>query len=84
MPEKNTPRLLLITGRDPLHRNPRHGNDIAPGRHFNQFQLTFTTVKTNLYPSIIAPRKVLTGVLGDYTDARAALSPLYLWSLLRP
>lgn len=31
-----------------------------------------------------APRKVLTGVLGDYTDARAALSPLYLWSLLRP
>jgi geranylgeranyl reductase family protein len=31
-----------------------------------------------------APRQVLTGVLGDFTDARAALSPLYLWSLLRP
>jgi flavin-dependent dehydrogenase len=31
-----------------------------------------------------APRKVLTGVLGDFTDARAALSPVYLWSLLRP
>lgn len=31
-----------------------------------------------------APRKVLTGVLGDFTDARAALSPMYLWSLLRP
>ncbi|HKP54513.1 MAG TPA: NAD(P)/FAD-dependent oxidoreductase [Chloroflexia bacterium] len=30
------------------------------------------------------PRKVLTGVLGDFADARAALSPLYLWSLLRP
>lgn len=31
-----------------------------------------------------APRKVLTEVLGDFMDARAALSPLYLWSLLRP
>jgi geranylgeranyl reductase family protein len=31
-----------------------------------------------------APRGILTGVLGDYADARAALSPLYLWSLLRP
>ena len=30
------------------------------------------------------PREVLTGVLGDYGDPRAALSPLYLWSLLRP
>ncbi len=29
-------------------------------------------------------RQVLTGVLGDFADARAALSPLYLWSLLRP
>ncbi len=31
-----------------------------------------------------APRKILTGVLGDYTNAKAALSPGYLWSLLRP
>lgn len=31
-----------------------------------------------------APRQVLTGVLGDYADAKAALSPGYLWSLLRP
>ncbi|HST05185.1 MAG TPA: NAD(P)/FAD-dependent oxidoreductase [Chloroflexia bacterium] len=30
------------------------------------------------------PRQVLTGVLGDYGDPHAALSPLYLWSLLRP
>ncbi|MFL5732481.1 MAG: NAD(P)/FAD-dependent oxidoreductase [Chloroflexia bacterium] len=30
------------------------------------------------------PRQVLTGVLGDYADPRAALSPVYLWSLLRP
>ena len=30
------------------------------------------------------PREVLTGVLGDYGDPRSALSPLYLWSLLRP
>ena len=30
------------------------------------------------------PRQVLTGVLGDYTDPAAALSPGYLWSLLRP
>jgi menaquinone-9 beta-reductase len=30
------------------------------------------------------PRQTLTGVLGDYADAKAALSPLYLWSLLRP
>ncbi len=30
------------------------------------------------------PRKVLTEVLGDFADARAALTPLYLWSLLRP
>jgi menaquinone-9 beta-reductase len=29
-------------------------------------------------------REVLTGVLGDFADARAALSPLYLWALLRP
>lgn len=29
-------------------------------------------------------RMLLTGVLGDLADARAALSPLYLWSLLRP
>lgn len=27
---------------------------------------------------------VMTGVIGDFADARAALSPLYLWSLLRP
>jgi len=31
-----------------------------------------------------SPRQVLTGVLGDFVDARRALSPLYLWSLLRP
>jgi flavin-dependent dehydrogenase len=30
------------------------------------------------------PRSILTGVLGDFTDPRAALSPRYLWSLLRP
>lgn len=29
-------------------------------------------------------RQILTGVLGDFADPRAALSPLYLWSLLRP
>ncbi len=29
-------------------------------------------------------RGVLTGVLGDLADPRAALSPLFLWSLLRP
>lgn len=29
-------------------------------------------------------REVLTGVLGDYKPAGAALSPAYLWSLLRP
>ncbi|MBF6612015.1 MAG: geranylgeranyl reductase family protein [Chloroflexi bacterium] len=29
-------------------------------------------------------RAVLTGVLGDFADPRAALSPFYLWSLLRP
>jgi hypothetical protein len=29
-------------------------------------------------------RQVLTDVLGDLSDARAALSPFYLWSLLRP
>jgi flavin-dependent dehydrogenase len=29
-------------------------------------------------------REIMTGVLGDFADARAALSPLYLWSLLRP
>lgn len=31
-----------------------------------------------------APRDVLCGVLGDFVDAHVALSPLYLWSLLRP
>ena len=30
------------------------------------------------------PRQVLTGVLGDYADPRLALSPAYLWSVLRP
>jgi flavin-dependent dehydrogenase len=30
------------------------------------------------------PRQVLTGVLGDYADPRLALSPTYLWSVLRP
>ena len=30
------------------------------------------------------PRRILTGVLGDFDDPRAALSPRYLWSLLRP
>jgi geranylgeranyl reductase family protein len=29
-------------------------------------------------------RRILTGVLGDFSDAKSALSPLYLWSLLRP
>ncbi len=29
-------------------------------------------------------RHTMTAVLGDFADARAALSPLYLWSLLRP
>jgi geranylgeranyl reductase family protein len=29
-------------------------------------------------------RTTMAGVLGDFTDARTALSPLYLWSLLRP
>ena len=29
-------------------------------------------------------RTTMAGVLGDFTDARAALSPLYLWSLLKP
>ena len=29
-------------------------------------------------------RQTLTGVLGDYADPRAALTPRYLWSLLRP
>jgi geranylgeranyl reductase family protein len=30
------------------------------------------------------PREVLTGVLGDYADPVSALTPRYLWSLLRP
>lgn len=30
------------------------------------------------------PRRILTGVLGDFADPRSALSPVYLWSLLRP
>lgn len=29
-------------------------------------------------------RDIMTGVLGDYADPRSALSPMYLWSLLRP
>jgi menaquinone-9 beta-reductase len=29
-------------------------------------------------------RDVMTGVLGDFADPKAALSPAYLWSLLRP
>jgi flavin-dependent dehydrogenase len=29
-------------------------------------------------------RRILTEVLGDYADARVALSPRYFWSLLRP
>lgn len=29
-------------------------------------------------------RQLLTDVLGDYADARSALSPRYFWSLLRP
>src|SRR5205823_4086566 len=29
-------------------------------------------------------RNLLAEVLGDYGDARAALSPLFMWSLLRP
>jgi flavin-dependent dehydrogenase len=31
-----------------------------------------------------APLNTITGVLGDFADARAALSPMFLWSLLRP
>ncbi|HEY0070086.1 MAG TPA: hypothetical protein VGE04_08990, partial [Chloroflexia bacterium] len=31
-----------------------------------------------------APLNTITGVLGDFADARAALSPTFLWSLLRP
>jgi flavin-dependent dehydrogenase len=31
-----------------------------------------------------APLHTITGVLGDFADARAALSPAFLWSLLRP
>jgi geranylgeranyl reductase family protein len=31
-----------------------------------------------------APLHTITGVLGDFADARAALSPMFLWSLLRP
>jgi flavin-dependent dehydrogenase len=31
-----------------------------------------------------ATRQTLTEVLGDYRDARSALSPRYFWSLLRP
>jgi geranylgeranyl reductase family protein len=31
-----------------------------------------------------AVRDIMTGVLGDFADAKAAISPLYLWSLLRP
>jgi flavin-dependent dehydrogenase len=31
-----------------------------------------------------APREILTGVLGDYADPRATLTPSYLWSILRP
>jgi flavin-dependent dehydrogenase len=29
-------------------------------------------------------RRVMAGVIGDYMDARAALSPAYMWTLLRP
>lgn len=31
-----------------------------------------------------APLDTITGVLGDFADARTALSPMFLWSLLRP
>jgi hypothetical protein len=27
---------------------------------------------------------VMSGVIGDYADARRALTPAYLWGLLRP
>ena len=30
------------------------------------------------------PRRTMTGVLGDFADARIALTPSYLWSLMRP
>ena len=30
------------------------------------------------------PRQILTGVLGDYADPMSALTPGYLWALLRP
>jgi geranylgeranyl reductase family protein len=29
-------------------------------------------------------RRIMTGVLGDFSDARTALTPSYLWSLMRP
>jgi flavin-dependent dehydrogenase len=29
-------------------------------------------------------RDIMTGVLGDFADPKSALSPSYLWSLLRP
>ncbi|MDQ6695324.1 MAG: NAD(P)/FAD-dependent oxidoreductase [Chloroflexota bacterium] len=32
----------------------------------------------------VAARQVITSVLGDLSDARAALTPSYLWQLLRP
>lgn len=35
-------------------------------------------------PNRSEPLNTITGVLGDFADARAALSPRFLWSLLRP
>lgn len=35
-------------------------------------------------PNRPKPLNTITGVLGDFTDPRAALSPTFLWSLLRP
>ncbi len=32
----------------------------------------------------IEVRNLLAGVIGDFADPRAALSPLFLWALLRP
>ena len=29
-------------------------------------------------------REIMTGVLGDYADPTSALTPRYLWAMLRP
>jgi flavin-dependent dehydrogenase len=52
-----------------------------------QLFVTFPSATDYVVPRIARRprvRSIMTGVLGDFADARAALSPLYLWSLLRP